>query len=274
MYTQPIKLASISIANNLPLSVIGGINVLENFDIAVSIANSFQTACANYALPYVFKASFDKANRSSIHSYRGIGIDAGLQLLERIRKEIDAPILTDVHEVDQAKPVAEVADILQIPAFLSRQTDLVIAMAQTGKVINIKKAQYLSPHEMQHIVEKCKQAGNQHVMVCERGTCFGYNNLIVDMLGIDTLRNSFTTIFDVTHALQIPGGKADTAGGRSKQTFALARSAVAIGIAGIFIESHPDPANAKCDGPSALAQQDIPALIHQLAQIDTVVKQL
>lgn len=221
---------------------------------------------------YVFKASFDKANRSSLHSFRGPGLEAGLAALAEVKARFGVPVITDVHEPWQAEAVAEVADVLQLPAFLARQTDLVTALAQTGKPINVKKPQFLAPEEMRHIIAKCHEAGNDQVLLCERGSSFGYNNLIVDMLGIDLMKAMAPVIFDVTHALQKPGGRTDSADGRGAQTAALARAGVAVGIAGLFLEAHPDPATAKCDGPSALPLIELEPLLRQLVAVDTVVK--
>ena len=225
-------------------------------------------------IPFVFKASFDKANRSSIHSYRGPGIEKGLEALSKVKQRFDVPILTDVHEPWQAEPAAEVADIIQLPAFLARQTDLVIAIARTAAVINVKKPQFLAPAEMRHIVEKFREAGNDKVLLCERGTSFGYNNLVVDMLGIDEMKALAPVIFDVTHALQRPGGRADSADGRGPQTAPLARAGLAVGIAGLFVEAHPDPAKALCDGPSALHLSDLRDFLTQAKAVDEAVKGL
>jgi 2-dehydro-3-deoxyphosphooctonate aldolase (KDO 8-P synthase) len=222
----------------------------------------------------VFKASFDKANRSSINSFRGPGLERGLAVLAEIKRRYAVAILTDVHEPHQAAPAAEVADILQLPAFLARQTDLVVAIARTGAAINIKKPQFLAPQEMQHIINKCREAGNDRVILCERGTSFGYNNLVVDMLGMDLMKTMAPVVFDATHALQLPGGGSESAGGRRAQAAALARSGTALGIAGIFLEAHPDPEEALCDGPSALPLDSLRPYLAQIKAIDEVVKSL
>jgi 2-dehydro-3-deoxyphosphooctonate aldolase (KDO 8-P synthase) len=226
------------------------------------------------AIPYAFKASFDKANRSSISSFRGPGLEKGLAILAEVKSRFDVPILTDVHEPSQAAPAAEVADILQLPAFLARQTDLVVAIARTGAVINIKKPQFLAPEEMRHIINKCREAGNDRVLLCERGSSFGYNNLVVDMLGMDLMKSMAPVVFDATHALQRPGGRADSADGRRAQAAALARSGMALGIAGLFVEAHPDPDNALCDGPCALPLNALQPYLEQMVAIDRVVKSL
>ncbi len=262
----------ITLANHLPLALIGGMNVIEDRAVLHEVAAHFVDVTTRLNIPFVFKASFDKANRSSLASFRGPGLDAGLAELAAVKARFGVPIITDVHEPWQAEVVAAVADILQLPAFLARQTDLVTALARTGKPINIKKPQFLAPEEMRHIIAKCREAGNEQVLLCERGSSFGYNNLIVDMLGIDLMKRLAPVIFDVTHALQKPGGRTDSADGRGAQTAALARAGVAVGIAGLFLEAHPDPAKAKCDGPSALPLGALEPLLRQLVAIDAVVK--
>lgn len=207
-----------------------------------------------------------------MHSFRGPGLDKGLALLADVKAAFDVPVITDVHEPWQAVPVAEVADVVQLPAFLARQTDLVVALARTGKPINVKKPQFLAPHEMRHVIAKCAEAGNEQVLLCERGSSFGYNNLIVDMLGVDEMKAMAPVVFDVTHALQKPGGRADSADGRGPQAAALARAGVAVGIAGLFVEAHPDPAQAKCDGPSALPLADLEPFLAQVVAVDAAVK--
>lgn len=262
----------IAFANDAPLVLIGGMNVIEDRDTLFEVAAHFVEVTAKLGVPYVFKASFDKANRSSMHSFRGPGLDKGLALLAEIRAAFGVPVITDVHEPWQAVPVAEVADVVQLPAFLARQTDLVVALARTGRPINVKKPQFLAPHEMRHIIAKCAEAGNDQILLCERGSAFGYNNLVVDMLGIDEMKAMAPVVFDVTHALQKPGGRADSADGRGPQAAALARAGVAVGIAGLFLEAHPDPAQARCDGPSALPLADLEAFLGQVIAVDAAVK--
>lgn len=262
----------ITFANDKPLVLIGGMNVIEERDILQDVAAHFVAVTGRLGIPYVFKASFDKANRSSLASFRGPGLEAGLAELAEVKARFAVPVITDVHEPWQAAPVAEVVDILQLPAFLARQTDLVTALARTGKPINVKKPQFLAPEEMRHIIAKCREAGNDQILLCERGSSFGYNNLVVDMLGIDLMKPLAPVIFDVTHALQKPGGRADSADGRGAQTAALARAGVAVGIAGLFLEAHPDPAKAKCDGPSALPLDQLEPLLRQLVAVDLAVK--
>lgn len=268
-----INVAGIEIGNDKPFVLFGGMNVLESRELAFEIAESYIDICTRLNIGYVFKASFDKANRSSLFSFRGPSLETGLTWLNDIKEKYGVPIITDVHEPYQAAPVAKVADIIQLPAFLSRQTDLVNAMAKTGAVINVKKAQFLAPHEMRHIINKCLEAGNDKVILCERGTSFGYNNLVVDMLGFDTMKAmNVPVFFDVTHALQEPGARADSAGGRRHQITTLARAGMATGLAGLFLEAHPDPDHAKCDGPCALRLSQLEPFLTQLKQLDDLVK--
>jgi 2-dehydro-3-deoxyphosphooctonate aldolase (KDO 8-P synthase) len=265
----------IEFGNHLPFVLIGGLNVLESRELTLRTAEAFRIVTEKLSIPYVFKASFDKANRSSINSFRGPGLDQGLKWLDEVSKTFNVPIITDVHEPHQAKTVASVADILQLPAFLSRQTDLVVALARTEKVINIKKAQFLSPLEMNNILKKFERAGNSQLMLCERGTMFGYNNLVVDILGFGLMKKlGAPVIFDVTHAVQIPGGQGSAAGGRRQQLRELALSGLATGLAGIFLEAHPDPSKAKCDGPSAWPLFKLEGLLIQLKQLDDLIKSL
>jgi 2-dehydro-3-deoxyphosphooctonate aldolase (KDO 8-P synthase) len=274
MNQKIIELANgTEVANDKPFVLFGGMNVLESRDLAMSIAEHYVEVTQKLGIPYVFKASFDKANRSSVHSYRGPGMEEGLKIFEEIKKTFNVPIITDVHEIYQCKPVAEVVDVIQLPAFLARQTDLVVAMAETGAIINVKKPQFLAPHEMRHIVKKFNEAGNDNILLCERGSCFGYNNLVVDMLGMDEMKQSgYPVIFDATHALQRPGGRSDSAGGRRAQATELARSGMALGIAGLFIEAHPEPDNAMCDGPCALPLHQLENYLKQIKAVDDLVK--
>lgn len=265
---------NIIFGNNRPFVLIGGMNVIESRDSLFEVAGRFVEIARDQGIPFVFKASFDKANRTSIHSYRGPGLEKGLELLAEVKARFDVPILTDVHESWQAAPTAEVADIIQLPAFLARQSDLVAAMARTDAVINVKKPQFLAPAEMRHILEKFHDAGNGRVLLCERGTSFGYNNLIVDMLGVDEMKALAPVVFDVTHSLQRPGARAASADGRAEQAIPLARAGLAVGIAGLFIEAHPDPSNALCDGPSALPLEALDDLVRQAKAVDAAVKNL
>ncbi|MGQ4878456.1 3-deoxy-8-phosphooctulonate synthase [Billgrantia sp. LNSP4103-1] len=268
-----VSIAGLTAGNSLPLMLLGGMNVLESRELALEVAETYADVTRRLGMPYVYKASFDKANRSSIHSFRGPGLEKGLAILAEVKSRFGVPVITDVHEPWQAEPVAEVADIIQLPAFLARQTDLVVAMARTGAVINIKKPQFLAPHEMRHIIRKCEEAGNDRVLLCERGSSFGYNNLVVDMLGFGDMKQTGCPVFfDVTHSLQRPGGRADSAGGRRQQVAELARAGVAVGLAGLFLEAHPDPDSALCDGPCALPLDRLEPFLAQLKTLDELVK--
>lgn len=274
---RTVALGEIAIANDRPLVLFGGINVLESRELALRAAEHFVAVTRRLGMPYVFKASFDKANRTSIHSFRGPGLDAGLRMLEDVKRAFGVPVLTDVHEVAQAAPAAEVCDLLQLPAFLARQTDLVAALAATGAIINIKKPQFMSPEQTAHLVGKFRECGNDRLLLCERGTCFGYDNLVVDMLGFQVAKDATggaPMIFDVTHALQRrdPGGAASS--GRRAQVAELARAGVAVGIAGLFLEAHPDPDRALCDGPSALPLDVLEPFLTQIKAVDDLVKAL
>ncbi len=271
--SKVFKVNQLSIGNDLPLAIFGGINVLESSELAFQVAEQFVEATQELGMPYVFKASFDKANRSSIHSFRGPGLDQGLAWLQEIKSKFGVPVITDVHEPYQVQPAAEVADILQLPAFLCRQTDLVAALAKSGRLVNVKKAQFLSPLEMRHIIEKFREAGSDQVMLCERGSCFGYNNLVVDMLGFPVMKRfGNPLIFDVTHALQRPGGLDTSAGGRKEFVTQLALAGISQGIAGLFLETHPDPSVAKCDGPCALRLDRLLPFLTQIKAMDQLVK--
>ncbi len=273
MSQKIIQVGNIQIGNELPFVLFGGMNVLESRELALTVCEEYVRVTEKLGIPYVFKASFDKANRSSMHSFRGPGLDEGLKIFEEIKQTFGVPVITDVHEPHQAAPVAEVCDIIQLPAFLSRQTDLVVAMAKTKAVINIKKAQFLAPQEMKHILHKCEEAGNEQLILCERGSAFGYNNLVVDMLGFGVMKQlGYPVFFDVTHALQMPGGRADSAGGRRAQVAELARAGMSQGLAGLFLEAHPDPNQAKCDGPCALRLNCLEPFLAQLKALDELVK--
>jgi 2-dehydro-3-deoxyphosphooctonate aldolase (KDO 8-P synthase) len=273
MQQKTINIGSIAVSNDNPMILFGGMNVLESRDLALTIAEKYAEVTSKLNIPYVFKASFDKANRSSLTSFRGPGLEEGLKILQEIKSTFDLPIITDIHEPHQALPAAEVCDVIQLPAFLSRQTDLVEAMAKTGAVINIKKAQFLAPHEMGHILNKFKQAGNEQLILCERGTSFGYNNLIVDMLGFSVMKEfGYPIVFDATHALQIPGGRSDSADGRRAMVAQLTRGGLAQGIAGLFLEAHPNPSQAKCDGPCALPLDKLEPYLQQMKAVDELIK--
>jgi len=275
MNQSAVKLGNIQFANDAPFVLLGGINVIEDLDFTLGVAEEYQRVCQKLDIPLVFKASFDKANRSSIHSFRGPGLEEGMRILAAVKAEFGVPVITDIHEPEQAKPVAEVADILQLPAFLARQTDLVRAMAETGRVINIKKPQFVSPSQMRNIVEKFVECGNTKLLLCERGSQFGYDNLVVDMLGFGVMKrecNNAPLIFDVTHALQCRDPSGAASGGRRHQVAELGRAGMALGLAGLFLEAHPDPSKAKCDGPSALPLELLEPFLAQMKAVDDVVK--
>ncbi|MDG1078652.1 MAG: 3-deoxy-8-phosphooctulonate synthase [Porticoccaceae bacterium] len=275
MSAVTIQVADIDVSNDAPMVLFGGMNVLESRDMAMQIAEAYVRATEKLGIPYVFKASFDKANRSSINSYRGPGLDEGLKIFQEIKQTFNIPLITDVHEIEQAKPVAEVCDVIQLPAFLARQTDLVQAMAETGAVINVKKPQFLSPGQMGNIVDKFRECGNDQIMLCERGTCMGYDNLVVDMLGFRTMKDvsgGLPLIFDVTHALQCRDPLGAASGGRRHQVAELGRAGIAVGIAGLFLEAHPDPDQARCDGPSALPLDKLEPFLAQMRAFDDLIK--
>ena len=265
----------VRVANDAPFVLFGGLNVLEDLDSTLFAAERYVKVTGKLGIPYVFKASFDKANRSSIRSYRGVGLEEGLRIFQEVKKQLGVPVITDVHEVAQAAPVAEVVDVLQIPAFLARQTDLVDAIARTGRAVNIKKPQFLSPSQMKNIASKIREAGNERIILCERGAQFGYDNLVVDMLGFREMVEStggLPAIFDVTHSLQRRESGAEASGGRRRQVLELARAGMAVGLAGLFLEAHPDPDHARCDGPSALPLDKLEPFLVQIKAIDDLVK--
>ena len=275
MTSKIVQVSEIKVSNEQPMTLFGGINVFESRDMAMRVAEAYVTVTEKLGIPYVFKASFDKANRSSIHSFRGPGLDEGLKIFAEIKSTFNVPVITDVHEVAQAAPVAEVCDVIQLPAFLARQTDLVAAMAATDAVINVKKPQFLSPGQMANIVDKFRECGNHKVILCERGTCMGYDNLVVDMLGFRTMKEvsgGSPLIFDVTHALQCRDPLGAASGGRRHQVAELGRAGIAVGIAGLFLEAHPDPDRAKCDGPSALPLDKLEPFLTQMKAFDDLVK--
>ena len=270
---KTISVHDISLCNENSFVLIGGLNVLETKDLALKVAETFREVTSRLQIPYIFKASFDKANRSSMDSFRGPGMEEGLRILEEVKQAFEIPILTDIHEPQQAEPAAEVADVLQLPAFLSRQTDLVSALAKTKAVINIKKAQFLSPEEMGNIIKKFEVSGNKKLILCERGTSFGYNNLVVDMLGFKVMKKfGYPLVFDVTHSLQIPGGLGNSAAGRRESILELGLAGLSQKIAGLFLEAHPDPDKALCDGPSALRLDQLKPFLEQMKAVDELVK--
>lgn len=275
MSLQEVKVGNFSIGNNLPLTVIGGLNVLEDYELAARTAEAFMMVCDKLHLNYVFKASFDKANRSSLHSFRGPGLEEGMKIFARLKQDFGMPIITDVHEPYQCAEVAPYVDILQLPAFLARQTDLVHAMAVTGKVINVKKPQFMAPAQVFNVIEKFSEAGNEQVMLCERGSQFGYDNLVVDMLGFGVMKkvsHNAPIVFDATHSLQCREANAQASGGRRSQVLDLAKAGVSQKIAAIFLETHPNPDQAKCDGPSALPLDLLEPFLTQLRDLDVLIK--
>ncbi len=273
MKGKQIEFANVQLSNDNPFVLFGGLNVLESRELSLRVAETFKVVCEDLDIPLVFKASFDKANRSSIESFRGPGLEEGIRWLEDIKEQLSLPIITDVHEVVQVKPVAEVADVIQLPAFLSRQTDLIAAMAATNRPINIKKAQFLAPEEMIYILRKFASLGNNKLIICERGSIYGYKNLVVDMLGLSVMKNfEYPLIFDVTHSLQQPGGLAGAAGGRRMYVAQLAKAGLSQGLAGLFLEAHPNPSEALCDGPSALKIDRLRPFLEQMKELDYLIK--
>ena len=268
-----LSLNNFKIGNQESMTLMGGVNVLESDSVVMKVAEKFAETTARLKINWIFKGSYDKANRSSIASYRGPGLEEGLRMLEKVKSEFDVPIVTDIHEPSQAEPVSKVSDVIQIPAFLCRQTDLVAAAADTQRIIQFKKPQFLSAIEMKNVIEKCIQAGNKNIILCERGNSYGYNNLVVDMLNFQIMKDlGVPVIFDATHSLQLPGGLGNAAGGRREYLLPLAKAGISQGIAGLFIEAHPDPDSAKCDGPCAISTDDIPNVLDKLSKLDVFVK--
>ena len=271
MKVIPIK--DFQVGNNKNLTLMGGMNVIESEETALLVAEKFKEVTEKLNINWIFKASFDKANRSSIESFRGPGMDDGLKILEKISSTFDVPVITDIHEPSQAEPVSEVCEVIQIPAFLCRQTDLVSAAAKTNSAIQFKKPQFLSAAEMKNVVEKCKSAGNEKVILCERGNIFGYNNLVVDSLNFQIMKAySVPVMFDVTHSLQLPGGLGKSTDGRREFLLHMAKAGISQKIAGLFLEAHPDPNLAKCDGPCALKLDQLEPFLHQIKELDNIVK--
>ena len=268
-----MKLRSFKIDNSAPMTLMGGMNVLESRDLAMMVAERFKEVSQKLNISYIFKGSFDKANRSSINSFRGPGIEEGLKILQEVSTTYEVPVITDIHEPDQAKAVSEVCEVIQIPAFLARQTDLVSSAAKTDSIIQFKKPQFLSAPEMSNIIEKCSAAGNDKIILCERGNSFGYNNLVVDTLNFQILKElSKPVMFDVTHSLQLPGGLGSATGGRREYVLSLAKAGISQSIAGLFLEAHPNPDEAKCDGPCALPLSVLEEFLKQIAELDEFVK--
>ena len=272
--TTAMQLLDQKVGNDLPLFLIAGPCVLESRSAAVEVAGRLQEITRALGIFYLFKASFDKANRSSPTSYRGLGLTEGLRVLDEVKRQVGVPVLTDVHESTPVDEVAAVVDVLQTPAFLVRQTDFIQRVAATGKPLNIKKGQFLAPWDMRGVVAKCREVGNQQVMLCERGTSFGYNNLVADMRSLAVMRaTGCPVVFDATHSVQLPGGLGDATGGQREMVPVLARAAVAVGVAGLFLETHPDPDQAPCDGPNMWPLDRMEELLSLLMEIDRRVKQ-
>jgi 2-dehydro-3-deoxyphosphooctonate aldolase (KDO 8-P synthase) len=268
-----IALADFEIANDRPLTIISGPCQLEGVDHSLMIAEKLAQACADSGANFIFKGSFDKANRTSLSGKRGLGIDEGLRVMQEVKNQLGCPVITDIHTADQCATVAEVVDVLQIPAFLCRQTDLLLAAAKTGAILNIKKGQFLAPWDMHNVLQKATSTGNENVMACERGTSFGYNTLVADMRGLPEMgRDGFPVIMDATHSVQQPGGNGGSSGGQREFAPVMARCAVSLGIAGVFIESHEDPDNAPSDGPNMIQLDRMPDVIKSLMAFDTLAK--
>ncbi|MEZ9202443.1 3-deoxy-8-phosphooctulonate synthase [Vibrio splendidus] len=275
MEQKTVHIGDMPIANDMPFTLFAGMNVLESRDLAMQICEHYVKVTEKLGIPYVFKASFDKANRSSVHSYRGPGMEEGLKIFQELKDTFGVKIITDIHTEAQAQPVADVVDVIQLPAFLARQTDLVEAMAKTGAVINVKKPQFMSPDQVGNIVDKFAECGNDNIILCERGSCMGYDNLVVDMLGFGVMKkssNGSPIIFDVTHALQMRDPSGAASGGRREQTVELAKAGLATGIAGLFLEAHPNPDQARCDGPSALPLDKLEPFLKQMKALDDLIK--
>ena len=271
--TREIVIGNVRFGANRPLALIAGPCVIESEQVTIRLAERLMTICNALSMPLIFKASYDKANRTSLNSYRGPGMREGLRILKKIRDSLNVPVLSDVHSIEQLAPAAESLDVLQIPAFLCRQTDLLVAAAATGRAINVKKGQFLAPWDMKNVASKIAASGNENIILTERGASFGYNNLVVDMRSFPVMRASgYPVVFDATHSVQLPGGQGDSSGGQREFVEYLSRAAVAAGVDGVFMEVHEEPEKALCDGPNSIALKDLPALLKTLKAIDAVVK--
>ena len=274
MIPRKIAVGALQIGGGLPLAVIAGPCVIESKDSALRHGAALKAASDRVGVPYIFKSSYDKANRSSLHSFRGPGLESGLEILAAVKEKVGVPVLTDVHEIDQVDRVKAVADILQIPAFLCRQTDFVLAVARSSKVVNLKKGQFLAPWDMRNVVEKIRSVGNEQILLTERGASFGYNNLVSDMRSLVVMRElGYPVVFDATHSLQLPGGLGNASGGERKYIPALARAGVAAGIDALFMEVHEDPEHALSDGPNSLMLKDFEGLLRIIKHVDAIVKE-
>ena len=262
-----------NIGGNERFALIAGPCAIESESMTMMVAEYLKKTCEELGIHLVFKSSYDKANRSSIHSPRGVGIEKGLAILQKVKEELNIPIVTDVHETWQCVPVGEVVDMIQIPAFLSRQTDLLVAAAKTGKIVNVKKGQFMAPWDMKNVINKLEEAGNEKILICERGSSFGYNNLVVDMTGLVEMRSyGYPVVFDATHSVQKPGGQGPSTGGNREMVPPLMRAALAVGVDAIFIEVHPDPDHAFSDGPNQLRMDGIREILQKAIEIDTIIK--
>ncbi|HMX93924.1 MAG TPA: 3-deoxy-8-phosphooctulonate synthase [Elusimicrobiota bacterium] len=268
-----VSIGPLRLANDRPLALIAGPCVIESEELTLRVAKSLKETAAKLRIPFIFKCSYDKANRSSIGSYRGVGVREGLEILARVKREVGVPVLTDIHAMEDIAPVAAVVDVLQIPAFLCRQTDLVVGAIKSGRVVNVKKGQFLSPWEAANIVEKARAAGGERLMLTERGATFGYNNLVVDMRSLEVMKgHGVPVVFDATHSVQLPGGQGKASGGQREFIFPLARAAVAVGVAAVFMEVHPEPEKALSDGPNAVRLRHVPELLRRLQALDRLAK--
>ena len=271
---KTVRVGTVDFSNTAPLNLISGPCQLESLDHARMLADKLAAACEKLGMGYVFKASFDKANRTSLSGQRGVGMAEGLSILSKIREEFGCPVLTDIHDPAQCIPAAEAVDILQIPAFLCRQTDLLLAAGQTGAVVNVKKGQFLAPWDVQNIVDKVESTGNQRILLTERGASFGYNMLVSDMRSLPIMaRTGYPVVFDATHSVQLPGGQGSSTGGQAEFVPHLSRAAVAVGCSAVFIETHEDPARSPSDGPNMVPLAEMPALLERLKSLDEVVKE-
>jgi 2-dehydro-3-deoxyphosphooctonate aldolase (KDO 8-P synthase) len=272
--TREISIGNVTIGGNRPLVLIAGPCVIENESATLRHAERLMTLCNGLSIPLIFKASYDKANRTSIAAFRGPGLRDGLAILRKVKESLGVPVISDVHSIEQIAPAAEVLDVLQIPAFLCRQTDLLIAAAKSGRVINVKKGQFLAPWDMKNVAGKLSASGTEDIILTERGASFGYNNLVVDMRSFPVMRaTGYPVVFDATHSVQLPGGQGDSSGGQREFVEYLSRAAVATGIDGVFMEVHEDPDKAFCDGPNSIPLNELPALLKMLKALDGVIKQ-
>jgi len=273
MENKLVKCGKLNISNSSPFTLIAGPCQLENEKHALEVANELKKITEKLCIGLIYKTSFDKANRTSLKSKRGVGLDKALPIFDKIRKDVGIPVLTDVHTAEQCEIVSKHVDVLQIPAFLCRQTDLLIAAAKTGKIVNVKKGQFLAPWDMVNVTKKIEESGNKNILVTERGASFGYNTLVSDMRSLPIMaKNGYPVVFDATHSVQQPGGMGDKSGGQREYVEYLARAAIAVGVAAVFMETHPDPDNAPSDGPNMVPLSQMPSLLKQLSQIDKLIK--